>query len=117
MLDLTKKKAFAYEKFNVTHLFEYALIGHKTLWKTSKMFIKVFLPKFIKPFPKQALGLQYKSFENTVGKGEIARNKQFLLVTSNFSFSHSVFYLFEELSAIFVKFEIVICKPFQFEKV
>ena len=26
-------------------------------------------------------------FENTVGKGEIAR-------TSNFSFSHSVFYLF-----------------------
>ena len=35
-----------------------------------------------KPFPKQALVfmcLQYKSFENTVGKGEIARNEQFLL--------------------------------------
>ena len=34
------------------------------------------------PFPKQALVfmcLQYKSFENTVGKGEIARNEQFLL--------------------------------------
>ena len=31
--------------------------------------------------------LQYKSFENTVEKGEIARNKQFLL-------SHSVFYPF-----------------------
>ena len=33
------------------------------------------------PFPKQALVftcLQFKSFENTVGKGEIARNKQFL---------------------------------------
>ena len=33
-------------------------------------------------FPKQALGftcLQYKSIENTVGKGEIACNKQFLL--------------------------------------
>ena len=33
-------------------------------------------------FPKQALVftcLQHKSFENTVGKGEIARNKQFLL--------------------------------------
>ena len=25
------------------------------------------------------MGLQYKSFENTVEKGEIARNKQFLL--------------------------------------
>ena len=42
MLDLTKIKAFAYERFNVTHLFEYALIGHKTLWKTSKMFISLF---------------------------------------------------------------------------
>ena len=34
------------------------------------------------PFPKQALVftcLQYKSFENTVGKGDIARNEQFLL--------------------------------------
>ena len=35
------------------------------------------------PFPKQALVfftcLQYKSFENTVGKGEIARYEQFLL--------------------------------------
>ena len=34
------------------------------------------------PFPKEALVfmcLQYKSFENTVGKGEIALNEQFLL--------------------------------------
>ena len=34
------------------------------------------------PFPTQALVftcLQFKSFENTVGKGEIARNEQFLL--------------------------------------
>ena len=28
--------------------------------------------------------LQYKSFENTVGKGEIARNKQFLLFAQCF---------------------------------
>ena len=34
-----------------------------------------------------------------------------LLATSNFSFSCSVFYPFEELSAIFIKFEIVGCKP------
>ena len=37
---------------------------------------------FSKPFPKQALVftyLQYKSFENTEGKGEIAHNEQFLL--------------------------------------
>ena len=42
------------------------------------------------PYPKQALVfacLQYKSLKNTVGQGEIARNR------SNFSFSHSVFYM------------------------
>ena len=50
--------------------------------------------------------LQYKPFENTVGKGEIARNEQFLLF--------SVFYLLGELPAIFIKFEIVVCKLFQF---
>ena len=33
--------------------------------------------------------------------------KEILLVPSNFSFSHSVFYLFRELCAIFIKFEIV----------
>ena len=54
--------------------------------------------------------LQCKSFENTVGKGEIA-------CQSNFSFSHSVFYSLGELSAIFVKFEIVIYKLFLFGKV
>ena len=60
-------------------------------------------------FPKQALVftcLQYKSFEITVGKGEI--------VTSNFSFSHSVFYPFGDLFAFFIKSKIVVCKLFQF---
>ena len=42
--------------------------------------------------------------------------KEKLLVTSNFSFSHGVFYPFGELSAIFIKYEIVICKLFQFER-
>ena len=38
--------------------------------------------------------------------------KEKLLITSNFSFSHSVFYPFGELSAIFIKFEIVVFKNF-----
>ena len=54
--------------------------------------------------------LQYKSLENTVGNEK-------LLVTSNFSFSLSVFYPLRELSAIFIEFEIVVCKLFQFEAV
>ena len=43
--------------------------------------------------------------------------KEKLLVTSNNSFSHGVFYPFGYFSAIFVKFEIVVCKLFQFERV
>ena len=52
-------------------------------------------------------GLTKKSFENTLGKGEIARNKQFLLFPL-------CFYPSVELSAIFIKFAIVFCKPVQF---
>ena len=40
--------------------------------------------------------------------------KEKLLVTSNFSFSQQVFYPLQELSAIFIEFEIVVCKLFQF---
>ena len=45
------------------------------------------------------------------------REKEKLLIMSNFSFSHSVFYLFVELSVIFKKFEVVVCKHFQFGRV
>ena len=40
--------------------------------------------------------LQYKSFENTVEKREIACNKQFSL------FFHIFFYLYQELSTILI---------------
>ena len=40
-----------------------------------------------------------------------------LLVTSNFSFSHSVFYPVRELSTIFIEYEIVLCMLFQFGRV
>ena len=43
--------------------------------------------------------------------------KEKLLVMSNFSFSHSVFYLFGELVDIFIKLEIVLCKHFEFGRV
>ena len=45
------------------------------------------------------------------------REKENLLVTSNFSFSHCVFYLFGELSAIFNELEIVVCKLLKFGRV
>ena len=43
--------------------------------------------------------------------------KEKLLVTSNFSFSRSIFYPFGHLSTIFIKFKIVVCKLFQFGRV
>ena len=57
----------------------------------------IFPNYFFKPFPKQAQGftcLQYKTFENTGGKGEIAPDEQFLLFPQCFlpiwrTFCHS----------------------------
>ena len=43
--------------------------------------------------------------------------KEKVLITSNFPFSDSVFYPLGELSAIFIKFEIVVCKLFGFGRV
>ena len=51
-----------------------------------------------------------ESFENTVGKGGIICNKQFLLFPQCFLPSG-------ELSDIFIVFEIVVCKLFQFGRV
>ena len=43
--------------------------------------------------------------------------KEKLLLTSNFSFFHSVFYPFGELSASFIEFEIAVCNLCQFGRV
>ena len=42
--------------------------------------------------------------------------KENLLITSNFSFSHSVFYPFGELPTIFIKLEKVVLKTLSLEK-
>ena len=65
-------------------------------------------------FPKQALVftcMKYMSFENTVWKGEIAHDEQFLL------FPQCFLSIFENFSAIFLKFEIVVCQLFEFGRV
>ena len=54
--------------------------------------------------------LQYKSFENTVGKAEIALNEQFLLFLQ-------CFLPFKKHSVIFIKIQIVVWNLFQFGKV
>ena len=56
--------------------------------------------------------LQYKFFENTVGKGKIAHDKQLLLssLPPVFSTRFRTFFHFH-------KFEIIVCKLFQFGRV
>ena len=52
------------------------------------------------PFPKQALVFtcqHYKSFENTVGKGELARNEQFILFPQCFLKVLRTFYHFHQI--------------------
>ena len=83
---------------------------------TPTMFSKFFFPmdyyklEFLcQSFPKQTLvftRLQYKSFENTVGK---RRNCSWRAISP---FPHGVSYPFGELSAIIIKFEIIIYKLF-----
>ena len=46
----------------------------------------------------------------SIGLLKTRREKEKLLVTSNFSFSHSVLYHFGELSSIFIKVKIVVYK-------
>ena len=62
----------------------------------------------LNPFPNKPwfLHVRRKSLLKTLWE------KEKLLVSSNFSFSRSVFYLFGELSVIFMKLEIVVCKLF-----
>ena len=65
------------------------------------------------PFPNKPWFLSVCS----ISLLKILWEKEKLLVMSNFSFSRSVFYPFGELSAIFIKFEFVVCKLFQFGRV
>ena len=72
-----------------------------------------FLANEINPFPNKPWFLRVCSTSLL----KTLREKEKLLVTSNFSFSHSVFYPFRKLSAIFFKSKIVVCKLFQFGRV
>ena len=67
----------------------------------------------LNPFPNKPWFLRVcsTSFLETLWE------KEKLLVTSNFSFSRSVFYLFGELAAIFIKSKIVPCQSFEYGRV
>ena len=68
---------------------------------------------FLNPFPNKPWFLRVCSTSLLKTMWE----KEKLLMTCSFSFFHSVFYPFGELSAVFIKFKIVVCKLFQFGRV
>ena len=78
------------------------LCGQKTFACT------LWIPDIIIPFPDS--DSFWRPWKTSLLKTLWEEEK--LLVTSNFSFSHSVFYPFGQLSAIYVKFETVVCKLF-----
>ena len=67
----------------------------------------------VHPFPKKPcfLGVCCTNLLKTLWE------KEKLLITSNFSFSHSVFYPFSEHSTISIKFKTVVCKFLKFGRV
>ena len=65
---------------------------------------------FINPFPHNHTF--WRPRETNLLKTLLEKEK--LLVTSNFSFTHIVFYQFRELSVSYIKFRIVVCSLFQF---
>ena len=67
-----------------------------------------FVNFFLNPFPNKPWFLRVCNTSHLKTKWE----KEKLLITSNFSFSHSVFYPLGELSTIFIKLKIVVCKLF-----
>ena len=88
--------------------------------------LQIVLTNHSEIFPEWKMGnVQFNPFPNKPGILRVCGKsllktlweKEKLLVMSNFSFSHSVFYLFEEFSAILNKTEIVVCTVFQFGRV
>ena len=103
-------------------------MGFKTWGSSIFFFHNVFYPMAVKfpdfvaanviylgpplPFPKQSLVLHVCSMSLL----KTLLEKEKLLVKSSFSFSHSVFYPFGELSAIFIKVKIIVYKSFSLEE-
>ena len=113
---------FSHVNFVVCNCYQFRLV--KT-FSFAKNLMHFHYSYFIIIFSRSSVSNLFNPFPNKpwflyvcrTGLSKTLREKEKLLVTSNFSFSHSVFYQFRELSAIFIKFRIVVCRLFQFGRV
>ena len=99
------------EKLHVMSNFSFSHSVFYPFGELSAIFISVFYPFY--PFPNKPWFLRVCSTCLLKTLWE----KEKLLVTSNFSLFHSVFYPFGEISAIFIISKIVVCKLFLFGRV
>ena len=94
---------FQHNLFELICLF---FLNAKNKKRESKLRCLVY--KRVNPFPNKPLFLR---FYNTSLSKTLWEKKK-LLVTSNFYFSHSVFYPLRKPIAIFIKLKFVVCKLF-----
>ena len=87
-----------------TDLVHWQIKVRRKMWtrgrKAREKIVRKSWSHYCQPFPKQGLVLtclQHKSFENPVGKGEIARNEQFLLFPQCFLPFWRTFYHFHTM--------------------
>ena len=79
-------------------------------WDEITIFQYLYKSIFFNSFPNKPWFLRV--YRTSLLKTLLEKEK--LVVKSNFSFSRFVFYPFGEVYAVFVKFEIVVCKLFKF---
>ena len=117
-----KEKLFVSSNFSFSHSvfyrfgeFSVNIIKLESVVQTERICRRQFQYVFftINPFPNKPcfLRVRSKSLLKTLWE------KEKLLVSSNFSFSHSVFYRFGELSVNIIKLKSVVNRLFQFERV
>ena len=102
--------SFTSKFYNISHSFSFVVCKMLTVW-ASLCFCRLERSSRYK-----GLTLYRRSFGFYASASASVKTpceKEKLLVTSNFPFFHSYFSPFGELFAIFIKFEIVVCKFFQ----
>ena len=115
LLNINRNTKFLfYRKENIVEKEEYAAYKHFSSFPS--IFFQRLLPQGSQKSPLCGYLAVFNPFPNkpwflrVCGTNRLKTlwEKEKLLVTSNFSFSHSVFYQFWERSAIFIKFQNVI---------
>ena len=110
-LELIENKAEKGENAGYKHFFPFHPLFFQRPSFAGLLKVRIVL-EGVHPFPNKPwfLGV-FTSLLKTLWE------KEELLVTSNFSSSHNVFYLSGDFSANFIQPEIAICKLFRFERV